>query len=244
MVNKVALGILAVIILTAMTVGGLVGLQLSGDDSPGEATPTPTPTPAPTSTPGTAGANATVNGTADGGADTPTPTPTPTVSPPQYNETLIEQEVRAAINVRRDERGMDRLIGDEPVDRMALNHSRAMARQGYLTHDAGGFTTAERYEAFGLADRCRIPDNTNTGIREGRALETIDKKTFGRNYTFATDDRTIVVENETQMARATVDTWFAIDDSRRKLLLEEASVAGVGAVVTPRGDVYVTLDLC
>ena len=37
MVNKVALGILAVIILTAMTVGGLVGLQLSGDSSPGEA---------------------------------------------------------------------------------------------------------------------------------------------------------------------------------------------------------------
>jgi uncharacterized protein YkwD len=246
MVNKVALGILAVIILTAMTVGGLVGLQLSDDGSPGEATPAPTPTPAPDSTPGTPGANATANGAADGGAGTPTPTPTPTptASPPEYDETLIEQEVRAAINVRRDDRGMGRLAADELIDRMALNHSRAMARQGYVTHDADGFTTADRYEAFGLADRCRIPDNSDRGVRSGQELETVDKKAFGRNYTFATDDRTIVVENETQVARATVDTWFASDDQRGKLLLEDASVAGVGVVVTPEGDVYVTVDLC
>ncbi|MEF8840793.1 MAG: CAP domain-containing protein [Haloarculaceae archaeon] len=246
MVNKVALGILAVIILTAMTVGGLVGLQLSGDGSPGEATPTSTPTPTPTATPGTPGANATANGTADGGADAPTPTSTPahTVSPPQYDENLIEQEVRAGINVRRDERGMDRLIGDEPVDRMALNHSRAMARLGYVTHDAGGFTTAERYEAFGLADRCRIPDNSDRGIRTGRELETVDKKKIGQNYTFQTDGRTEPLENETQVARATVDAWFADRTQRQKLLLEDARVAGVGAAVTPKGDVYVTVDLC
>jgi len=55
MVNKVALGILAVIVLTAMTVGGLVGLQLGGDSlggAPvGQGTPSPTPTATPSPTP-------------------------------------------------------------------------------------------------------------------------------------------------------------------------------------------------
>jgi uncharacterized protein YkwD len=132
---------------------------------------------------------------------------------------------------------------------MARNHSEAMAEQGFITHAAGGFSTADRYEAFGLADRCRIPDNSNSGIREGRALETINKKKFGQNYTFTsldrtTDNRTVTIGNETVAARAAVDSWFATEEQRRKLLLREASVAGVGVVVTDRGGIYLTVDLC
>lgn len=244
MVNKVALGILAVIVLTAMAVGGLVGLQLSDDGSPGEATPTPastpTSTPTPTPTAGTPGTDAGADGTASAGEGTPRPT----ASPPTYDAALIEEEVRAAINTRRDDRGMRRLASDDPLDRMALNHSRAMARLGYVTHDAEGFTTADRYEAFGLADRCRIPDNSDRGVQSGQGLETVDKKNIGQNYTFGTDNRTVLIGNETQVARATVDTWFADRTQRQKLLLEDAREAGVGAVVTPEGDVYVTVDLC
>jgi uncharacterized protein YkwD len=77
----------------------------------------------------------------------------------------------------------------------------------------------------------------------GRALETVDKKNVGRNFTFS-DGRTVVLENETVVARAAVDTWFASAEPRQTLLLEEASVAGVGVVVTPEGGVYVTVDLC
>jgi len=245
MVNKVALGILAVIVLTAMTVGGLVGLQLNDDGGPGETTPTANGTATPTPTPETSGGDGGADGTAGGdGTTTPTPTPSPTVSPARYDEALIEQEVRAAIDERRDGRGMDRLISDEALDRMALNHSRAMAQQGYVSHAAGGFTAADRYEAFDLADRCRIADNSDRGVRSGQGLETIDKKNVGRNYTFATDNRTVTLENETQIARAVVDTWWAREEPRRKLLLEEASVAGVGVVVASDGGVYLTVDLC
>lgn len=250
MVNKVALGILAVIVLTAMTVGGLVGLQLSGEDAPGEATPTPvsTPAPGPAGTPGP-------NGSGDGTA-TPTPTATPAVSAADFDETAIEEGVRAAINVRREDRDMASLRGDKLVREMARNHSRAMAAEGNLTHDAGGTTTMARYEAFDLEDRCRVPDNSHTGIRDGEALETIDRKTVGGNYTFQTDNRgdmnytferenrTIAVENETVAARAVVDSWFASERQRQKLLLREASSAGVGVAVTEEGEIYVTVDLC
>ena len=248
MVNKVALGILAVIVLTAMTVGGLVGLQLSDDEATGETTATPASTPTPTPTSGGSGANTTENGGEDGAGGDATPTrtsePTPTASARNYDATLIEEEVRAAINERRADRDMRRLTSEDRIREMARNHSQTLSRVGYVTHDAGGFTTADRYEAFGLADRCRIPDNSNTGIREGRALETVDKKTFGRNYTFASDNRTVTIGNETTAARAAVDSWFATEEQRRKLLLSEASVAGVGVTITERGAIYLTVDLC
>lgn len=246
MVNKVALGILAVIVLTAMAVGGLVGLQLNGDGPSTEATPTPatTPTPTPTPSPGSAGANGTETGDGNGAGATATPPPTPTVSPADLDPTLVEREVRAEINARRTDRGAGELAGESRLDEMALNHSGSMSELGYVTHDAGGFTTMDRYEAFGLADRCRIPDNSNTGIRKGEALETVGKKVVGQNYTFASDGRTVSIDDEATAARAVVDSWFATTDARRTLLLEEAGVAGVGVVVTERGGIYVTVDLC
>jgi uncharacterized protein YkwD len=245
MVNKVALGILAVIILTAMTVGGLVGLQLSGDGTSGEGTqtpattPTPQPTtdaPEPTATPGDGGSGA--------GTPTASPTPTPGVSSADIDRTEVEEAVRAAINDRRVDRDMGTLRFDERLREMARNHSRAMTDQGYVSHAAGGLTTQDRYRAFGLADQCRVPNNSNRGIRTGQSLETISKVKVGANYTFEADDRTIQVRNETQVARVVVDGWSATENERRKLLLEQAAEVGVGAVVTEEGEVYVTADLC
>lgn len=236
MVNKVALGILAVIVLTAMTVGGLVGLQLSGEDAPGEATPTPvsTPNPTPAGTPETDGGD---------GAATTTRTATPAPLAASFDEAAVEESVRAEINERREDRDMTALGSEDVIREMARNHSRTMASEGNLTHDAGGLTTMDRYEAFGLDDRCRVPDNSYTGIRDGEALETLDRKTVGENYTFR-DDRTMAVDNETVAARAVVDSWFTREQQRRKLLLKEATEAGVGVTITEEGELYVTVDLC
>lgn len=248
MVNKVALGILAVIVLTAMTVGGLVGLQLSGDGALGEGTPTQTATPTPQ--PATEAPESTPGGGSGGTGDetsTPTPTPTPGVSPADLDRTLIEEEIRAEINDRRADRDMEPLALGERVREMARNHSRAMARQGYVSHMADGFTTQERYEAFGLAERCRVTNNANRGIVTGQGLETVSTTSVGETYTYQGANRTnqtIRIENETQVARVVVDGWFVSDNERRKLLLEQATVAGTGVVVTEAGDVYVTTDLC
>lgn len=244
MVNKVALGILAVIILTAMTVGGLVGLQLSGNGALGDGTPTPTPTPAPQSPAEPPEATDSAGGGAGEGTPTPTATPTPSVSPADLNRALIEEEVRAEINDERAERDMEPLELDEAVREMARNHSRTMGDLGYVSHSAGGLTTQERYKAFDLADRCRIPNNSNRGIETGQSLETLSTTSIGANYTFEETNRTIRVENETQIARAVVDGWLTTDNERPKLFLEQATVAGVGVVVTDAGDVYVTNDLC
>lgn len=253
MVNKVALGILAVIVLTAMTVGGLVGLQLGGGslgDGPGAggstatsgtvtpaggSTPTPTTAPTGTATPEPA---RTATPTPE-----PTATPVPTVAASEFNETRIGLFVQAILNNEREERDRGTLDSHGPLDEMAVFHSENMAQQGFVSHAAAGFTTAERYDRFELADRCKVTDDTNTGIRTDQELETVTKTVAGQVYTDGEGNRRIN-RDEQDVAVAVLRKWFAEDESRRKLLLQNADEIGVGVVVDEDGDTWVTVDLC
>jgi uncharacterized protein YkwD len=255
MVNKVALGILAVIVLTAMTVGGLVGLQLGGGslgeggpgatatptvtpDGGGESptsslTPTATPTPTPTATP-----TATPTPTPE-----PTPTPVPTVSPSEFNETRIEQLVVAVLNDEREERDRKPLDTHGPLTEMARFHSENMADQGFVSHAAAGFTTAERYDRYDLENRCKVTDDTNTGVRDDEELETVAKTVAGQVYTDGEENRRIN-RDEQDVAVTVLRKWFDENEQRRKLLLRNADEIGVGVVVDDDGDVWATVDLC
>ena len=256
MVNKVALGILAVIVLTAMTVGGLVGLQLGGGSlggpgagtttpGPGTATPggdtTPTPTTAPTAT-ATPTPEPTPTRTATPTPE-PTPTPVPTVAASEFNETRIELFVAAIINNERKERNRKTLDSHGPLDEMAVFHSDNMAGQGFVSHVAAGFTTAERYDRFELENRCKVTDDTNTGIRKDQELETVAKTVAGQVYTDDEGNRRIN-RDEQDVAVTVLREWFEEDESRRKLLLRNADEIGVGVVVEEDGDTWVTVDLC
>lgn len=256
MVNKVALGILAVIVLTAMTVGGLVGLQLGGGSlggpgagtatpGAGTATPggdaTPTPTTAPTAT-ATPTPEPTPTRTATPTPE-PTPTPVPTVAASEFNETRIELFVAAIINNEREERNRKTLDSHGPLDEMAVFHSDNMAGQGFVSHVAAGFTTAERYDRFELENRCKVTDDTNTGIRQDQELETVAKTVAGQVYTDDEGNRRIN-RDEQDVAVTVLREWFEEDESRRKLLLRNADEIGVGVVVEEDGDTWVTVDLC
>lgn len=235
MVNKVALGILAVIVLTAMTVGGLVGLQLGGEGSLDVGgTPTPTPTPAASET-----------GTSATPTPTPTATPTPTpepIEPGEFNESRIETELYEGLNDERTSRNDPELNLRADLTEMARFHSDNMAEQGFASHGAAGYTTEERYEEFDLGD-CRVPDDSNTGIRRGESLETVTKTFAGRPYETA-DNETRISETEREVAQRALEKWFADTDERRKLLLQEADAVGVGVTMTEEGAVYVTVNLC
>ena len=282
MANKIALLLLAGIVLMAVGAGAAIGLYLSGGGGGDAGTPSPTPAPAgggsatPTPTAGTATTNGTTP-TADGatatatptGAPTATPTPTATatpdlpltatpaptdsptptatgtptatptpqpVSPAGFNATRIEVLVREEINDRRAERGLERLFVRDGMPRMAKNHSRRMARQGYASHAAGGFSTEDRYERNGFF--CGIPDDTNTDTRTGDAIETVDKVSAGQEFNGQYN------RNEREIARDAVENWFADQEERTKLTYENAGSLGVGVVVSGSGRAYVTVDLC
>ncbi|MFC7177389.1 CAP domain-containing protein [Halosegnis marinus] len=236
MVNKVVLVFVAVIALTAMAVGAFVGMELGG---PGTATPAgATATPTATATAGGGGtgggtATATAGGGGTGGG-TATATATATATPrPDIDREELRSAVVAEINERRGNRSVQRLSTDPTLMEMAQFHSDNMAAQGYLSNTADGFTTAERYEEFDLADRCRIADDSNTGTREDEELEVLGRVTVG-------EDGSTVEE----LATTAVDTWFSQTEPRRRLTYRNADQIGVGANVTDAGRAYLTVDLC
>lgn len=237
MANKFTLIAVLVIASTAMGVGAFVGTQLPSD-ADNVSTETPTPTPVPSAT-GESTAAATATGTATA---TPTATPRPTVSPQEFDAATIEAEVLAAINAERAERGLDPLSSDSRLDPMAQFHSDNMADQGYVSHAADGYTTSDRYEKFDQSDRCRVPNDAQGGIVIKENLETLGLGIAGRPY--EDDNETRVDRNESAVADAVVEDWFEDDRDAEVLTLENAGYAGVGANVTDRGRVFVTVDLC
>jgi len=204
----------------------------SSDDGGGTATEGPgstDTTPPPTST-GTPPPTATPEPDA-------TATPGP-VRPDSFNETKVRLLVVDEINDRRVERGLEKLRSDEVLTRMAGNHSRRMSEQGYVSHAAGGYTTEERYRRNDMYDACKIADDTNTGIRTGDAIETLDKVSAGGEF----DNRTN--RNEREIAVDGVENWFGTDSERRKLTYENAERIGVGVHVSGSNRAYLTVDLC
>lgn len=258
MANKIALLLLAAIVVTATGAGAALGLYVSGSgsladlggggggDGGGDATPTPATdggdaesggdrtTTTTATTPTESATDESVSWT-----DTPAATPTPeTVPPESFDESNIETLVVEEINERRAELGKDSLRALPEIDRMAGNHSRRMAAQRYASHAAGGYTTEERYRRNDLHDRCRMADDTNTGIQGGSAIETVTKVSAGSelNGRNNRDDRAVAVD--------AVENWFDEPAKREKLLNRNAGTLGVAVVVTERNRAYVTVDLC
>lgn len=230
MANKGALVVVVVIAASAMGVGAFVGGEFAGDLGDD-------PTETPTTDSGDGG---------DGPSATATPprsaTSRPTVAPAEFDRAAIELEVVALVNAERSDRGLEELRRFDRLEEMARFHSENMAAQQYASHAAGGYDTAARYERHDLEDRCRVPDDSATGIRDGQALETVAKTTAGRPYERGDDE--YFHRTDEAVARAVVARWGDDPDEREKLLLQEAERIGVGVVVADDGGTYVTVDLC
>lgn len=231
--NKGVVVVVGVIALTGMAVGGFVALELGGTTgTPAAGTATATATDG-TGTTGTGTATPTANG---GGTPTGTDTATsdPTATPAtEINETALEAAVLEAVNDRRSERGVEQLSTLETLTAMARFHSDNMAVQGYLSHVAAGYTAADRYEKYELDDRCRIADDSNTGVREDEELEVIGRVAVGENGT-----------TEDALADAAVTAWFSEAEPRQRLTYQNAERVGVGVNVTDEGRAYLTVNLC
>jgi uncharacterized protein YkwD len=248
MAKKVALFLLAGVVVSAMGVGAAIGVHLGGGSllgvggGDGGAAATPTPSASPTDGPvdpsPTPAVTATPVATSTSAA-TVTPSPSPeSMSPDEFDEGRIEQLVRAAVNDRRRARGLEPLRMDGRLREMAGNHSRRLDAQGYLSHAAGGDTTEERYRRNGLHDDCGVADDNETSIRTGDALETLAKVSAGSEFggSYNRDERAVAVD--------AVSGWFDEADARRKLTYENAGRLGVGVHVGAGGRAYVTVDLC
>jgi len=235
MVNRAMVVVLAAVVVAAMAVGVLAGMQFADDGD--RAAPATTAT---TGGEDTAITTATTEGeetatttVTTGGEDTAitTATTAAAVSPATVDAAAVETAVRDRIDDYRRGEGLDELGTFHNLTAAARFHSDNMAEQGYPTHAARGYTSLERYERFGIADRCRLPDPTAASIRNGQQLELIDR---------ILPDTT----SEDDIGRRIARDWIEGDETGRKLDYDAASWVGVGVTVTDDGQVYATANLC
>ncbi|WP_324757618.1 CAP domain-containing protein [Haloarcula sp. GH36] len=245
MVNKAAFVVGIIVLLAAVGIGVLIGMQIGGASgsgvvSPGEETPAPTsePTESPTAMPSTA-------------TGTPTPTMTAqytTVPTRSFNEQNITDHVLQYINAERQAAGLDNLSASgatsEQLRQMAGSHSEAMAREGRVVHTIDGQSSADRYRNNNLYGRCEMRSDGGGYIEsaDNNRFEAIGKTVAGQPYTDKGQRR--FHGNDTQVARALVEDWNNSDIYRDRLTLENANRVGIGVQVTNTGNVYATVNVC
>lgn len=241
MVNKTAVGLLAVVIVASLGVGIMLGLQLGtsgGTDvtaGGGQSTDESTAVPA-----GNGDSTATTG-------NSPSATQRTTIPARQFNEEEIANYVVQFINQEREGRGLQTLSTDgttaDTVAAMASNHSIAMANLGKTAHKIDGVDTSGRYRNYDLYDRCKFKSPEGSYISQPDAdFESVGLTRVGTQY--QDDGETKFNGDERDVARAIVDGWMESSEYRERVLINGPTVLGVGVEVTDGGTAFVTADVC
>jgi uncharacterized protein YkwD len=246
MVNKAAFGVGVIVLLAAVGIGVLIGMQIGGAsgaglDSPGDATPTPR-----------ADRTAIPTATAEPTA-TATPTPTMTaqytdVPPRVFNEQNVTEQILTEINEHRQAEGLDTLSASgatsETLRRMADRHSDAMAREGRVIHTIDGQSSADRYRDNNLYGQCEMRSAGGGYIEsaDNNRFEAIGYTVAGQPY--SDDGQRRFNGNDSQVAHAIVSDWLDSDIYRDRLTLANANRVGIGVEITNTGNVYATVNVC
>jgi uncharacterized protein YkwD len=246
MVNKAAFGVGVIVLMAAVGIGVLIGMQIGGAAGSGivssdEGTPTPTADQTPIST-------VTQTQTA-----TPAPTPTQTaqytdVPARLFNEQNISRYVLQEINAQRGADGLDPLTASgatsERLHSMAEKHSEAMAREGRVIHTLDGESSAERYQSNNLYEQCEMRSAGGGYIisADNNRFEAIGKTVAGQPY--SQDGQRRFHGNDSQVAQALVDDWFDSGIYSDRLMLQNAKRVGIGVELTATGNVYATVNVC
>jgi len=132
-------------------------------------------------------------------------------SPSVDEATVIERRAFEKTNQKRVENGLNPLVWDPDLCRMAREHSESMARQGYFAH--------ETLEGLQLKDRARA-----RGIPRFRVI--------GENIAYN--------KGYQDPGGFAVDRWMISPGHRANILYVGFQASAIGSYVSADGSVYVT----
>lgn len=135
-----------------------------------------------------------------------------TATSPSFDEaTVVERRAFEKTNQKRVENGLNPLVWDADLCRMAREHSESMARQGYFSH--------ETLEGLQLKDRARV-----TGIPRFRVIG--ENIAYNKGY-----------EDPGGFA---VERWMISPGHRANILYVGFQASAIGSYVATDGSVYLT----
>jgi len=120
-----------------------------------------------------------------------------------------------------------------------------MAAERRATFAINGYANAsQRYKGAGLFERCKYSDAERNFIVEPKNdFQAVSGKIeAGREY--PDGGQTRFNANESAVAQAIVDDWFASSTYQRPLLTEETELIAVGVTLTDEGEVYASAAIC
>jgi uncharacterized protein YkwD len=251
MVNKGIIVVGIIVLLSAVGVGVLIGLQVGGGPAPAVADAGDNETPTPEQP----------DASTDEQTETPTATATEApesaveeqtpISPRQFNDQNVTGYVEQYINEERQAKGLEPLdvtgTTADRLDDLALDHSNDMAAEGRAIHEIDGKSSADRYRSHGLYDACVYESTRGSYVvkpdnPEQNQFEAIAKAVAGQTYTVDGEER--FLEDDQAVAKAIVDDWMASSIYSDRLLLPGVQRLGVGVTITNTGNVYATANVC
>ncbi len=163
----------------------------------------------------------------------------PPRSPPAIDGADVARRIHDYVNVERARRGLAVLAWDARLARIALRHSRDMAKRNFFSHDSPeGQDFDARYRQAGYRCAIRVGSVVHAGaenIALGRLYSSMRIVNGVAEYDWNSAE---------QIARKVVDGWMDSRGHRKNILTPHWRHEGVGVEIHPDNKIYVTQNFC
>ena len=147
-------------------------------------------------------------------------------------ESQAEAEIHKIVNVQRSEHGLEPLIYDRELGKIAKSHSLDMAKRDYFSHDTpNGVEPEDRGENAGYDCRNSTPD------------EEIKYHGIKENIFINESELSLISEHPKEIAQDAVEWWINSPEHNAVILDKLLHVGGVG-VTWNQNKILVTHNFC
>jgi uncharacterized protein YkwD len=147
-------------------------------------------------------------------------------------ESQAEAEIHKIVNVQRSEHGLEPLIYDRELGKIAKSHSLDMAKRDYFSHDTpNGVKPEDRGENAGYDCRNSTPD------------EEIKYHGIKENIFINESELSLISEHPKEIAQDAVEWWINSPEHNAVILDKSLHVDGVG-VTWNQNKILVTHNFC
>jgi uncharacterized protein YkwD len=147
-------------------------------------------------------------------------------------ESQAEAEIHKLVNMQRVEHGVEPLIYDRDLGKIAKSHSQDMDKQGYFAHNTPNGVKPE--------DRGR---NAGYDCRESTSDDGINYDGIKETIFIKENESSLVLESPKEFAQEAVQWWMNSPEYDTVILDKLLSVDGVG-VTWNQNKILVTQNFC
>lgn len=159
---------------------------------------------------------------------------------PTIDPLLLARKIHELINKEREKRRIKKLEWNEELEKIALSHSRDMAKRNYFAHKTPeGKDPSDRAKERGFLCQKKYGSYIRSGIGEN-----IFQNHIFKSATYLEDRAYYDYRSFDEIAESTVEGWMKSEGHRENILNPEYDSEGIGVVISESGEIYITENFC